>query len=86
MGGELVRLVLYLRVGLIGEANDCEDLAPWIRAGCPYMDLVRRRFIYNAHECFYLRSRLELNPQKTLLDLALDHLLDEEILLAVLSE
>ena len=50
------------------------------------MDLVRRRFIYNAHKCFYLCSRLELNPQKTLLDLALDHLLDEEILLAVLSE
>ena len=82
---KLLGFALRLTVCLLREAKDGEDLVTLVCTGSAYVDLVRRGLVDDAHDSLDLGPRAALDLEKSLLDLARDQLLDEEVPLSVLG-
>ena len=81
---KVLGLALRLTVCLVRETKYGEDLVSLVGTGSTDVDLIRRGFIDDAHDSLDFRPRAALNLEKSLLDLARNQLLDEEVPLTIL--
>ena len=76
--------IFCLAVCFLREAEDSENLVSLISTGSAYVNLVGRGLIDDTHDSLNLGPGAALNLEKSLLDLASDQLLDEEVPLTIL--